>query len=108
MLGWYGDTAQAKTLGGLPNSQPTTGTATGTTIEIITSLASSCVRQVEVNLLAQPPLRADAEAVADDQHPDQQPGIIEGRRHVPLERKLVEQRVLLDWPLPIIHYPQRS
>src|SRR5690242_5584288 len=30
------------------------------------------IRQVKVHLLAEPPLRADAEAVADDQHPDQQ------------------------------------
>jgi len=30
------------------------------------------IRQVQVNLVAQPPLRADAEAVADDQHADQQ------------------------------------
>jgi hypothetical protein len=27
--------------------------------------------EVQANLLAQPPPRADAEAVADDQHPDQ-------------------------------------
>ena len=82
-----------------------------------------------MNLLAQPPLRADAEAVADDQHPDQQLRIdrrpphlaVERRqlppqsvefdkpinrpqqvsfRHMPFERKLVKQRVLLDLPLP--------
>ncbi len=92
------------------------------------------VRQVEVNLLAQPPLRADAEAVADDQHPDQQLRIdrrpphlaVERRqlppqpvefdkpinrpqqvcfRHMPFQRKLVKQRVLLDLPLPIIDCP---
>ncbi len=28
-----------------------------------------------MHLLAEPPLRSDAEAVADDQHPDQQLGI---------------------------------
>src|ERR1700730_2205697 len=33
------------------------------------------IRQVEVHLIAQPPLRPDAEAIADDQHPNQQLGI---------------------------------
>src|SRR5215472_1723613 len=33
------------------------------------------VGQIEVNLLAQPPLGADAEAIADNQHPDHQLGI---------------------------------
>ena len=82
-----------------------------------------------MNLLAQPPLRADAEAVADDQHPDHQlrinrrptrlavkwrqlaPHPVEFdkpvdrpqqmlRRHMTFERKLVEQRVLMDLPFP--------
>src|SRR5262249_16908203 len=84
-----------------------------------------------VDLFAEPPFRADAEAVADDQHADQQfwidrrpsclavkggqvcPKLIELNegvdraqqmclRHMPFKRKLVEQRVLLDLPLP--HY----
>jgi hypothetical protein len=85
--------------------------------------------QVQVDLFAQPPFRADAEAIAHDQHADQQLRIdrrpsrrtVEGRQvcpnplevnkavdrpqqmipgHMPFERKLVEQRVLLDLPLP--------
>ena len=81
-----------------------------------------------MHLLAQPALRADAEAVADDQHPDHQLGIdrrppglaVEGpqvladagqvdeaidraqqviRRDVPLQAELVEQRLLHHRPL---------
>src|SRR5215217_147077 len=44
------------------------------------------VRQVEVHLLAQPPLRADAEAVADDQHPDQQLRVDRRPPHLAVER----------------------
>ena len=33
------------------------------------------VCQIEVDLFAEPPLGADTEAVADDQHPDHQLGI---------------------------------
>ena len=87
------------------------------------------VGEVQVHLLAQPPLGADAKAVAHDQHADHQLwidrrpayGAVERRqltpqsikldkpvnrsqqvlfRHMPLERKLVEQRVLLDLPFP--------
>src|ERR1051326_159698 len=41
--------------------------------------------QVEVHLLAQPPLRADAEAIADDQHPNQQLRIDRGPAHLTVE-----------------------
>src|SRR5439155_5921069 len=87
------------------------------------------IRQVEVHLLAQSPLRADAKAVADDQHANQQLRVdrwpthlaVERRqflpqrvefdeaidrpqkvllRHMPFERKLVKQSLLLDSPLP--------
>src|SRR5207302_722322 len=87
--------------------------------------AEPAVRQIEVNLIAQSPLRADAEAVTHDQHPDHQLGInrwsangtVERRqlppqfaklrepvdraqqmisRNVPLERELIEQRSLFD------------
>ena len=80
-----------------------------------------------MDLIAEPPLRPDAEAVTDDQHPDHQfrinrrptrpaverrqftsqPGEVDeavGRpeqvvsRHVAVERELVEERVLLDLP----------
>ena len=82
-----------------------------------------------MDLLAQPPFRADAEAVAHDQHADHQfridrrsaHGAVERLQlpsqpvefdkpinrsqqvlfgHMPFERELVEQRVLLDFPLP--------
>ena len=36
------------------------------------------ISQIEVDLLAQPPLGADAEAIADNQHPDHQLGIDRG------------------------------
>ena len=81
-----------------------------------------------MHLLAQPPLGADADAVADDQHPDHQLRIDRGPadlaverpqmlarsgqidepvdraqqvigRHVPLEAELVEQRLLRHRPL---------
>src|SRR5436305_4226390 len=87
------------------------------------------VGQVQVNFLAQPPLRADARAVADEKHADHQlrgdrrPALlaieraqvladvgqvhksIDGtqqmvRRNVPFERKLVEQGFLLDPTFP--------
>ena len=41
--------------------------------------AEPAVGQIEVDLLAQAPLGADAEAVAHDQHPDHQLGSTEGR-----------------------------
>jgi len=37
------------------------------------------IGEVQVNLLAQPALRADAEAVAHDQHPDHQLRVDQGR-----------------------------
>lgn len=87
--------------------------------------AEPALCQVEVNLLAQAPLRANAEAVTDQQHPDHQLGgdrgmsdrAVEDRqfspqpievhepvdrsqqmigRNVPLKRKLIEQRDLLN------------
>ncbi len=91
--------------------------------------AEPAIRQIEVNLLAQPPLGADAEAVAHDQHPDHQFGIDRGSangavewsqlppqlaeldepvdraqqmigRNMPFERELIEQRSLFDLPMP--------
>src|ERR1700737_5402868 len=85
--------------------------------------AEPAVCQIQVNLFAQAPLRADAKAVTNQQHPDHQFGgergtsdrAAEGRqlspqpfevhksvdrsqqmigRNVPLERKLIEQRGL--------------
>ena len=40
-----------------------------------TEPAEPSVGEVQMDLLAKPPLRPDAEAVADDQHPDQQLGV---------------------------------
>ena len=86
------------------------------------------ISQVEVYLLAQPSLGADARAITNQQHPDQQLGIdrrpthraikwrqpnpqigevnetIDGpqqmiRRNMPIERELVEQGTLIDAPL---------
>ena len=86
------------------------------------------IGQIEVDLLAQPPLRANAEAVADDQHPHHQLGIdrrpsdvavigpqmrpqirqvdetVDLAKHVivgdmPLEAEAVEQRLLHHPPL---------
>jgi len=96
---------------------------------IQTEPAKPPVGQIEVNLIAQAPLRSDAEAVTDQEHPDHQLGIdrrstdaaVE-RRHVPpdlfkidkpvnqpqqvisrdmsFERELIEQRGLFDLPMP--------
>jgi hypothetical protein len=86
------------------------------------------IGQVQMDLLAQPAFRADAVAVADDQHPDQQLGVdrrpsgcaVERRqacpnspkvdeavnrsqhmveRHMLLKRELVKEGALLDLPL---------
>ena len=90
--------------------------------------AEPAIRQVKVDLLAQAPLGADAEAVSDDEHPDHQFGIdrwpphraVEGGQlppqvvklhepvdgaqqmvswNVPFERELVEQSNLVDLPM---------
>src|SRR5207248_4330526 len=58
--------------------------------------AKPAIRQVEVHLFAQPPLRADAEAIADDQHANQQLWIdrrpadltVEGHQLSPLTRRV--------------------
>ena len=48
------------------------------------------VRKVKVDLLAQPPLGADAVAIADNQHPDHKLGIDRGPANVAVEgRQLV-------------------
>ena len=90
--------------------------------------AKPSIGQIEVDVLAQPPLRADAEAIADDQHPYHQLRIdrgasqraVKGRQlppqitqldqpvdgpqqmisgNVPLKRKLIEERSLFDLPM---------
>ena len=93
------------------------------------------IRQIEVHLLAEPPLRANAAAIADEQHAYQQFRVDRGspdraveRRHMsphalqvhesinrpqqmvggnmPLQRELVEQRRLID--LPLAHHRRFS
>jgi len=49
--------------------------------------AEPAVCQVEVNLFAQAPLRADAEAVTDQQHPDHQLGGDRGTPDRAVERR---------------------
>src|SRR5262249_46175737 len=96
---------------------------------IQTKSAEPPVCQVEMNLVAQPSLRSDTEAVTDQEHPDHQFRIDRGPtnatvewRQVPpdllkvnkpidrpqqvvggnmlLERELIEQRSLFDLPVP--------
>jgi len=43
------------------------------------------IGQIEMHLFAQPPLRANAEAVADDQHPNHQLGIDRGATSCAIE-----------------------
>jgi hypothetical protein len=102
---------------------------------IKTQLAEPPISEIEVGLFAKTPLRANAEAVADDQHADHQLGINRGApraaverrqlspdvaklddpvdrpqkaiwRDVPFERELIEQRSLLD--LPMSHHDLQS
>jgi len=62
--------------------------------------AEPAVRQVEVNLLAQSPFGADAEAVTHDQHPDHQLGIDRGSTNRAVERsKLPPQIAERDEPV---------
>jgi hypothetical protein len=49
--------------------------------------AEPAVRQIEVDLLAKPSLRADAEAVANEQHPDHQLRIDRGPARRAVERR---------------------
>jgi hypothetical protein len=51
--------------------------------------AEPAVRQVQMHLLAQPALGADAEAMADDQHPDHQFRVDGGAAGVAVERREV-------------------
>jgi hypothetical protein len=97
--------------------------------------AEPAIGEVGMDLLAQPPLGADAHAIADDQHPDHQLGIDRGptgrtierpqmfanarqvnepvdraqqviRRHMPFQVEAVEQRLLRHRPLA--HHPDIS
>ena len=54
-----------------------------------TEATEPAVRQVEVHFLAQAPFRADAEAVAEQQHPHHQLRIDRGATRVAIERREV-------------------
>jgi hypothetical protein len=104
-------------------------------VAIKTQPAEPSIREVQVNLLAQPPLGSDTEAIADNQHSDQQFRIDRGTarrtiecrqmrphpieinepinrpkhvvgRHVPIQRKLVKKCRLID--LPFAHHETHS
>ena len=51
--------------------------------------AEPSVRQIEVDLFAEAPLGADADAATDDQHSDHQFGIDRGATHRAVERREV-------------------
>jgi len=100
-------------------------------VAIETQPAEPSIGQVQMDLLAQPPLRPDAKTIADNQHPDQQFRIDRGPacravewchmrphafqvnepvdrpkhvvgRHMPLQRELVEKCRLIG--LPFAHH----
>src|SRR6266513_524951 len=104
-------------------------------LAIKTEAAKPDVSKSEMNLLAEAPLRPDAEAIADNQYSDHQLGInrrpahaaVKRRqlppqttklnepidrpqpvigRNVPFERELIEQRSLFD--LPMSHHDLQS
>src|SRR5207244_11698683 len=59
--------------------------------------AEPAAAEVQVNFLAQPPLRADAKTVADDQHPDHQLRIDRRPSHLAVKRrKLAPHPVEID------------
>src|SRR5208283_1335168 len=55
--------------------------------------AEPAIRQVQVHLLAQPPLRPDAEAVTHDQYANQQLGINRGAAGMAVERSKVPVQI---------------
>ena len=76
-------------------------------LAIETQSTKPAVRQVEVHLLAQPPLGADAEAIADDQHPNQQLRVDRWPAHLAVERcqflpQPVEFNKAIDRPQPVL------
>jgi len=62
-------------------------------LSIQTEWAEPSVRQIEVNLIAEPPLGPDAHAVADDQHPDHQLRVNRENR----QRKCARRRIRFAW-----------
>jgi hypothetical protein len=59
--------------------------------------AKPAVREIEVHLLAKPPLRPDAVAIANEQHADHQLGINRGPPSMAVERReLVTQAAQIE------------
>jgi len=58
-----------------------------------TESTEPAVRQIEMNLFAQPPLRANTEAVANDQHPHHQFRIDRRPTGVAIERREVATQI---------------
>src|SRR6056297_261084 len=62
--------------------------------------AEPAIRHVQMHLLAEPPLRPDAKAIADQQHPDQQLGIDRWPPRVTVEiRKMGTNAAQVDEPV---------
>ena len=62
--------------------------------------AKPAIREVQMYLLAEPPLRPDAEAISDQQHPDQQLGIDGGTAGVAVEiRQMGTDAAQVDKPV---------
>ena len=76
-------------------------------------LKKPAVAEVQVNFLAQPPLRADPKAVADDQHPDHQLRIDRRPSHLAVKRRelaphLVEIDKTIDRPQQVLRSSENS
>ena len=68
-----------------------------TELTIPARLKKPAVGEVQVDLLAQPPLGANAKAIADDQHPDHQLRVNRGPTHLAVKRRqLAPQSVEVD------------
>jgi hypothetical protein len=59
-----------------------------------TEPAKPAIGQVEMHLFAQPPLRADAKAVTNDQHPDHQLGIDRGAADRAVEGRQMPSQII--------------
>jgi hypothetical protein len=70
------------------------------TIAVQTQPAEPAIGQVEMHLVTQPPLRADAKAISDDQHADEQFRIDRGSAGVTIElRQMCTHRAEVDEPV---------
>src|SRR5919109_105370 len=70
--------------------------------------AEPAIRQVQVNFLAEPPLRANTEAIADDEHPNHQLRINRRPTNLTVKRRqLAPHPVELDKPVDRSQYMLR-